>query len=288
LIRESKMRFGVHVSIAGGLGRAVQRAKERDCETLQIFVGNPRSWQGRDYFESEIAEFREGCRRERLAPVVGHAPYIMNLACRDEALWKRSVEGLARALRRSQMLGCDYLVTHLGSHGGAGNDEGMRKISLAVNTAMEGFSGVTLLLENSAGAGFSLGHSLEQLSRIISDLSSVHRVGVCVDTCHAFAAGYDLASPKGLSQMLVLFDELIGLTRWTLIHANDSKAPLGSRLDRHEELGKGYLGQEGFRLIVNHPELRELPCILETPRMGLEDDLRNLAFIRKLVCARNV
>jgi deoxyribonuclease-4 len=281
------MRFGVHVSIAGGLGKAVQRAKERDCETVQVFVSNPRSWQGRQYSKSEIIEFQEGCKREGLAPVIGHTPYVMNLACRNETLWKRSVEGLATALRRSQLIGCDYLVTHLGSHEGAGEYEGMKKISLAIDAATREASDVTLLLENSAGAGFSLGYSIEQLSFIISELSDADKVGVCIDTCHAFAAGYDLASRKGLPQMLSLFDDLAGLKKWKLIHANDSKAPLGSRLDRHEEMGKGFIGEEGFRLIVNHPKLRELPCILETPRMGVEDDLRNLAFVRKLVSARN-
>ena len=277
------MRFGVHVSISGDLARAVARAKERNCETIQIFSSNPRSWKGKEFSKSEIGEFKKGCWLEGLEPVVAHTPYLLNLASPHQGLWSKSVEALAEALKSSELLGCDYLVTHLGSHAGAGEVEGLKRISSAISVVMKGARAIELLLENSAGAGFSLGYSWEQLALIVSELNYSQRVGVCLDTCHAFAAGYDLVSKESLSRMIELFDRLLGLERLKLIHANDSKGSIGSRLDRHESLGKGSIGESGFRLIVNHPQLKSLPCILETPGMGLEDDIRNLAFLRSLV-----
>lgn len=278
------MRFGVHVSIAGSLPHAAERAKKRSCQTFQIFIGNPRSWLSRSFSDEEIKKFKEKCSQYKLKPVIAHTPYLINLSSPNDRLWRMSVRKLIKELERCQQIEVDYLVTHLGSYAGKEEGWGVKRVAEAITQATPALSDeVTLLLENSAGTGYSIGHSFEQLAEIIAFTDNHLRIAICLDTCHAFAAGYDLSNKEGLFETMGAFKKVLGLRRLKLIHANDSRGALGSRIDRHEGVGKGLIGLEGFRELINYSQLKNLPFILETPGMELKEDVRNLKLLRSLV-----
>lgn len=273
---------GCHVSIAGSIDLAVGRALERGCDTFQIFSRNPRGWKAKDLDLDVVDAFRKALNASGLAPAVDHMPYLPNLASPDDEIYAKSVAALAAELRRCSLLGIPYLVTHLGHHRGAGAEVGQERVVAAINQALAGADAVTLLLENTAGEKNSVGSNLADLGRILEAVDANERIGICFDTCHAFAAGYDLRTGEGVEGVFEEFDEEIGLARLRVVHLNDCKGVIGSGLDRHEHIGLGSIGEEGFRHILHHPAVRSLPLICETPVDGRRDDVGNIARVREL------
>ncbi|MDK2915802.1 MAG: deoxyribonuclease [Euryarchaeota archaeon] len=275
---------GCHVSIASSIDRAVGRARDAGCDTFQIFSRNPRGWEAKDLDPGVAAAFRAAVSEAGIGPVVDHMPYLPNPASPDDAIYEKSVASLAGELRRCSLLGIPYLVTHLGHHRGAGTEAGQERVVAAVTRAFEesGESGVMLLLENTAGEKNSVGTTVDDLLRIMEGIDADGRVGICFDTCHAFAAGYDLRTAEGVDAVMGELDEKIGLSHLRIIHLNDCKGELGSGLDRHEHIGLGSIGEEGFRNILRHSAVRSLPLICETPVDGRRDDTGNIAKVREL------
>lgn len=282
------MRLGAHESISGGLHLAFDRAQSVGCDAVQLFVKSSRAWAVKPLTEEEIRLFQERAAQTGIHPVVGHASYLPNPAAPDEDLWRKSVETLIVELERCEALGIPYLVLHPGSHMGTGEEEGLRRVARAlgeIHAATPGFR-ARILLETTAGQGHNLGYRFEQLAWLIENTPEGDRLGVCLDTCHVFAAGYDLRTPEAYEETLATFDRIIGLDRLCVVHFNDCKGPLGGRLDRHEHIGKGQLGLEAFRLFVNDPRFADLPGLLETPKSeDLHEDRENLAVLRSLVRA---
>jgi deoxyribonuclease-4 len=276
------VRIGVHVSIAGGLDRAVDRAVERRCDVFQIFSRSPRGWRAKDLSGDEVERFLTKMKASGLALAVDHMPYLPNLASPKEEVYSRAVELLLAELERCQRLHIPYLVTHMGSHLGSGWEAGKMRIVDALDAAFSHTNrDVMLLLENTSGTKNSMGGSFEEIAAII-DAALSPNVGVCLDTCHLFAAGYELRTPKGLQSTLEQFDQSIGLERLKLMHLNDSRGTFGSRLDRHEHIGLGEIGAVGFSGILRDESLQNLPMILETPVDGRRDDAGNLRAARVL------
>ena len=280
----SPMRLGVHVPIAGGLLEAVARAKRLSCTTMQIFSRSPRGGVAPKRSPEELARFDVERRAAHLEPLAIHSPYIINLASPEPRMWKQSVALYQEEYRRAAQLQAQSLVTHVGSHRGAGDAVGISRVAEALNRTLEHVrSGVMILLENTAGAGQGLGYSFEQLAAIREAVRARERVGICLDTAHLFAAGYPIHTAQGLNQTLALFDRTVGLRQLYLVHLNDSKVPFESRVDRHWHIGQGHIGLEAFRRIVNHPQLTDMPFILETPKTTERDDRHNLTTVRNLV-----
>lgn len=271
------------------MDRAVWRAQALGAETFQIFSGSPRLWPRPSLNGREVRQFRIARQKAGLWPLAVHDNYLINLASPDPQQRERSISALRLEVRHAQRLGADYLVIHPGSCRGASRESGLAAAAEALVRATTGLKngGLTILLENTAGAGSSLGMTFQELARIreLAAGRTDFPLGFCLDTAHCFAAGYDVASAAGLRAALQEVRRLLGLERVKLIHVNDSKAPLGSRRDRHEHIGRGAIGLHGFRRILNHPSLRALPFILETPRAGEADDRRNLETLRDL-CRR--
>jgi deoxyribonuclease-4 len=278
---------GCHVSIAGSIDLAVGRALDAGCDTFQIFSRNPRGWKAKDLDPGAAGAFRAAVISSGIGPVVDHMPYLPNPASPDAGIYEKSVASLTGELRRCTLLGIPYLVTHLGHHRGAGTEAGQERVIAAVNRAFEdtGESGVMLLLENTAGEKNSVGTTVDDLSRIMEGIDAKERVGICFDTCHAFAAGYDLRTEEGVDAVLGELDDAIGLASLRVVHLNDCKGDLGSGLDRHEHIGLGSIGEEGFRHILRHPAVRSLPLICETPVDERRSDAGNIAKVRELAGA---
>ena len=276
------MRVGCHIQISGGLRKAVDRAVERGCETMQVFVSNPRGWKQSDILPEDMEAFRNGCREAGLEPVFVHTIYLINLASPAEDVWRRSLDALLMNMEAAGKLASSAVVTHLGSHGGEGEEAGIAQVIRALREAFRRCPDpVPVLLETTAGSGNSVGHDFAQLGAITGAFRSEERLGLCLDTCHAFAAGYELRTSEGLQETLAALDREVGLERLRLVHANDSKGDLGSRLDRHEHIGEGKIGMEGFSIMARNPVLRHLPWILETPEMTVEKDRENLRRLRE-------
>jgi deoxyribonuclease-4 len=277
------VRFGFHVSIAGGFDRVFARAAEVQCETMQLFTGNPRGWAKRPLDLDDAARFREQLRASAVSPVFAHSAYLPNLAAGDRALARRTVSALVDEADRCQELGIGYLITHAGRSLGSRATTGLRRAATAVNRVLDrSAETVKLLVENTAGMGSEVGHDFEQLAELLGRVEQSDRVGVVLDTAHLHAAGYDLAGRPGVDRTVREFDRVVGMGRLHLLHLNDSKSERGGRLDRHWHIGAGRIGLAGFRAIVNHPLLRHLPGIMETPRSGPKDDLKNLRTVRRL------
>ena len=278
------MQVGVHVSIAGSLDLAFDRAVEKGCDTFQIFTRNPRGWKFKDLSDGKIEGFVEKSKDTSISPVFDHMPYLPNLASPRDVVYVKSVSALADELGRCGQLGIPYLVTHLGSHLGKGKESGFKRIINGINLALDEAEdcGVMLLLENTAGTRNSMGSSFDDLLQILDNVFVQGRVGVCFDTSHAFAAGYDLRTVAAVDETLGDFDDLVGLDRLRLLHLNDSRGDLGSNVDRHEHIGLGFIGEDGFKAILRHRALKGLPMILETPEDERRDDYDNLAKVREL------
>ena len=292
-------RLGAHLSIAGGLPRAVDRAEASGCQALQIFTKSAGQWRARELPPEEIALFRRRVRETRIHPVVAHNSYLINLAAADAALRARSIAALRDELDRAESLGLDGLVMHPGSHTSGTEQAGLQMIAEGLAAILESRpEGRTrILLEHTAGQGTNLGHRFEHLAEIIERLGGSRRVGVCLDTCHLIAAGYDIGSERGYEDTFREFGKIVGFARLKAFHFNDSKKPCGSRVDRHEHIGKGCLGLEPFRRILNDARFARLPMLLETPKVDtpqsrrLSDvdplDQMNLSVLRRLLQSPN-
>lgn len=275
------MRLGKHVSIAGGIDQAPARAKKLGCNALQIFAKNPRGWKGRKLNPKEVTRFKKEMQELEMGPLVVHATYLVNLASPKREHRDKSIISLEDDYIRSGELGADFLVFHPGSHTGSGLETGIERIAEAINSILSRVDNNTLLLlENVSGAGTSIGSKFNQLHDIIKRVKEKNRLGICLDTCHAFTAGYDLSNRDGINKMLSELDRDLGLDYLKVIHINDSKYPLDSNKDEHAHLGEGYIALEGFKEIINHPDLRELPFILETP--PFQDKDRDVEIILSL------
>lgn len=278
------MRFGFHVSIAGGFSKVRARADEVECETLQLFTRNPRSWRVKPLDDSDVAGFHDRMEDSGISPLFTHAAYLPNLAASGSELAERSVSGVAEDMERSARLGIPFVIAHAGRAGDVGESKGIRCVAANINRIVSvAPESVMLLVENTAGMGTEVGYRFEQLADILDAVDCSDRVGVVLDTAHLFAAGYDLGVASGVDDVIREFDRVVGLGRLYLLHLNDSKSKCGSRVDRHWHIGQGAIGLEGFRAIVNHPLLRHMPAILETPRRNAADDKRNLLAIRRLL-----
>jgi deoxyribonuclease-4 len=272
----------VHVSIAGSLDLAVDRAKDAGCDVFQQFTRNPRSWGYKPLSDDDCALYKMKCATTGLLPV-DHMPYLPNLASLKPEIYEKSIQTLSAELDRCGRLGIPYLVTHLGHHLGDGMAGGRARVIKAVNMALESSDAKTmLLLENTAGEKNSVGSSFEHIGAILAGLSQPERIGICFDTCHAFAAGYELRTEEGLAATLAQFDEQVGLSRLKVIHLNDTKGDLGSGLDRHEHIGMGFIGEDGFRRILHNPVFARLPLVCETPVDARRDDRGNIQAVRDL------
>jgi deoxyribonuclease-4 len=281
------------MSIAGGLARAFGRGKELGCEVIQLFTKNANQWRARPLTEEARAAFAQARETTGVHAVAAHDSYLINLASPDPALFQRSAEALAVERERAGLLGLPYLVIHPGSHRGQGEHEGLRRIARGINGVLSqqgvqsGGEGVMILLETTAGQGAMLGNRFEHLAAIIEQVALPEAVGVCLDTCHCFAAGYDIRAMEGYEATLREFERVVGLDRLKLIHVNDSKAPLGARIDRHTHIGQGHIGKAAFRLLMQDRRLAGLPFILETPKGrnpdGEDWDSVNLRVLRGLL-----
>ena len=277
------IRCGVHVSIAGSIDQAVDRAKEKHCDTFQVFTRNPRGWNFKKLIPDEVTLFRQKLKESTIEPAVAHMPYLPNLSCPMKMIYKKSVKALTVELERCTMLGIPYLVTHLGSHLGKGREIGLERLTEAINAAFDSSSGRTiLLLENTAGTKNSMGSSFKDMREILDHVAEKSRVAVCFDTCHAFAAGYDLRDAESVERTVAELGKVVGLDLLKVVHANDSKGKLASRLDRHEHIGMGQIGEQGFRAILHNDAFRKLPLILETPVDRRGTDVTNLKRLREL------
>ncbi len=276
------MKLGLHLSIKGSIDRVIDRAVERGCNIFQMFSRNPRGWRSRKLELEEVESFKMKLRESGIWPVFIHTPYLLNLASPKEDVYSKSVEALKDELLRTADLGVHYVITHLGSHLGHGKREGLRRIVDAVNNSFSAVENdVILLLENTAGTRNSMGSSFEDIESIAARIEDRKRIGICFDTCHAFAAGYDLVSRGAVEHTLRRFDQIIGLKELKLVHLNDSKGALGSRIDRHEHIGLGKIGERGFKNILKS-RLGRLPLILETPVDKRRSDVENLRKVREL------
>lgn len=277
------MRLGVHVSIDGGFCEALRRAKALRCDAMQVFSSSPQNWQRIEPDAEDAGEFKRQREKSGVYPLAVHVPYLINLSSPDDGLYKKSIESFIREIGAAEAIGADYLVTHLGSHKGRGESFGIKRFAGGLNIAIgKTRPGLMVLLETTAGSGDSLGHTFAQIRDIIKRVAHKDKVAICLDTAHVFAAGYDIATKKGLSDTLKEFDRLIGLKKLKIIHLNDSKGEFSSRVDRHHHIGKGKIGLAGMKLILKHPKLRGLTFILETPKDSMNADKKNLALVRRL------
>jgi len=278
------MRIGLHVSIAGHIYESLERAKTLGCNTMQIFSRNPRGWQISKLEAGDIEEFKRLKKKYDIKPVTVHIPYLINLATPDDKLYKRSIDAYMEDIKRADALGAEYFVTHLGSHTGSGEDNGIRRFSGALNLIIKRAKPkAMILLENTAGSGSWIGYRFEHLKRIIEVLDNAENIGVCLDTAHAFESGYDIKTKDGLGFVLKKFDRLIGLNLIKVVHFNDSLSPFKSNVDRHQHIGKGMIGLEAMSRVINHPKLKSAAFIMETPKKTNRDDKMNLAVARRLL-----
>lgn len=287
--------LGAHQSVAGGLSKAVDRAVETGCQCLQIFTRNVNRWDAAPIPPAEAAAFRAAVSLAGLACVVVHDSYLINPASADDTLRDKSIAGLVVELERAEQLGIPWVVAHPGAAGAQVRADAVARAAAGIATALEKTPSLRagILIETTAGQGSCLGDTFEEIAALLAVIDATgecaHRIGVCLDTCHVFAAGYPLAPAAELDATLTAFDRLIGLSRLKVIHANDSKKPFGSRVDRHEAIGEGAIGPEAFGLLMNDPRLAAIPVILETPKEGADGkvdpamDRKNLATLRAML-----
>ncbi len=280
--------FGAHMSVAGGLHNALLDAQRHGCQSVQLFSKNASQWNAPPLTDEQVALFRRTVRQTGLRQSIVHDSYLINLASPVEELHRRSIEAFIVEMQRAEQIGARYLVMHPGAHLGTGEDEGLKRVAAALDEAhrrCEDFN-VMVLLETTAGQGTTLGHRFEHLARILELVEQPKRLGVCLDTCHVFAAGYALAPEPEYRATFRAFERLIGLSRLKAFHLNDSLKPFNSRVDRHAHIGRGHLGLEPFRLLVNDPRFRNKPMVLETAKIdGDNDDMDalNLTTLRDLL-----
>ena len=283
--QKQRLLLGTHMSISGGLDQAIIQADQIGCTAVQFFSKSNRQWYAKPLTSTDIKQFKKAVAHSSIQATIIHASYLINIGSPDGQLSKRATAALQDELIRAEQLAVDYLVFHPGSHKKKGEIACLDRIAHNINSILSQVeTGTTkLLLETMAGQGSSVGHTFEQLAHIYQAIEQKERVGICLDTCHIFEAGYDISSQTGYEQVLALFDDIIGLDKLHALHINDSKKPLGARVDRHEHIGQGALGLDPFRCIFNDTRLAHLPKILETPKNSIQDDIQNLQRIKKLI-----
>jgi len=284
--RHAPLLLGAHMSIAGGVFNAILEAERFGCTTVQLFNKSSNQWAAKPLTDEEIGHFHAEAERTGIAPLVSHTSYLINCASPDSALYSKSVQALAIEYARCAALEIDYLVMHPGAHTGAGAEQGIRRIADAINTVyhQQPDTRTMICLESTSGAGTIIGGAFEELQAIIDLVEDRPRVGACLDTCHIFAAGYDIRTADGYNQVMAIIDRLLGLKRVKVWHLNDSKGGLSSHKDRHEHIGRGLLGRAAFGFILRDRRFAAVPKILETPKVedSKEMDPVNLAVLRRL------
>jgi deoxyribonuclease IV len=285
--RLTSRRIGIHTSSAGGVQNAAERAYRLGCNTLQIFSSSPRQWAPYELSRPRCDEMLRLRGKYDLKPLVIHTNYLVNLAATNQLFLKRSIEAFRGEIERALALCADYLVLHPGSFRGADRERGLLQTASAIAAAATGLdlskAGLTILIENTAGSEFSLGGSFEQVAEVIDHLRNYVPVGACIDTCHTHVAGYDIVTESGFSKTIAHLDETIGFANVRVWHCNDAKAVRGSKLDRHQHIGKGTIGLEPFRRLLNDPRLKNAAFIAETPIDQPGDDRKNVAALKRLV-----
>jgi deoxyribonuclease IV len=285
--RLTSRRIGIHTSTAGGVSNAAERAWRIGCNALQIFSSSPRQWAPYELGELQCAEMNRLRAKYDLKPLVIHVNYLVNLASSTEVFVQKSMQAFRGEVERALALCADYLVLHPGSFRGADREQGLLRTAAAIAASTSGLDlaagGLTILIENTAGSEFSLGGSFEQVAEVIDRLRGIVPVGACIDTCHTHVSGYDIVSEEGLYATLQQLDATVGLSNVKVWHCNDAKAARGSKLDRHEQIGKGMIGKETFRILLNDLRLTHAAFIAETPIVRPGDDRRNIAALKKLV-----
>ena len=280
-------RIGIHTSIAGGVENAAERAYRLGCNTFQIFSSSPRQWAPYELGRPQCDKLKSLRKKYDLKPMVIHTNYLVNLASTTESFLKKSIEAFRGEIERALMLCADYLVLHPGSFRGADRERGLLQTAAAISAASHKLDlvkgGLTILIENTAGAEYSLGSSFEQVAQVIEHLRNHVPVGACIDTCHTHVSGYDIVSEEGLRDTLTKLDATIGFKNVPVFHCNDAKAARGSKLDRHQHIGKGTIGLEPFRHLLNDPRLKHAAFIAETPVDVPGDDRKNVAALKALV-----
>lgn len=279
-------RTGAHMSIAGGVEKAPQRAHEVGAQTMQIFTKNNTQWAAKPIEPRAAEQFKSSCATLGIQPVVVHDSYLINLGAPSAEVWERSREALVDELERAELLGLDCVILHPGAHLGKGEAWGLQRVAESINRIHARLPGgaAKLCLETTAGQGSNLGYRFEHLARLFELVEEAERLGVCIDTCHLFAAGYDIRTPPGWEATMREFAQVIGFDRLRAVHVNDSKSGFDSRVDRHAHLGKGAIGLEAFRCLMNDARFDGIPLILETPKSkDGHEDVENLAVLRRLV-----
>jgi deoxyribonuclease IV len=278
------MKFGAHMSIAGGVDKALIRGEKIGCDTIQIFTKNASQWRARELSKEEVSRFKTNQKETGIAPALAHDSYLINIASPDDAAYEKSLEALLVEMKRAEALSLPYLVIHPGAHVGSGEENGLKRIADGLNRLHEQAEGfkVKILLETTAGQGTTLGHCFEHFTAILERVKSKKRLGICFDTAHAFASGYNIKTKKGYAETMKIFNEVIGTEKLLVFHINDSKKPLGSRVDRHEHIGKGYIGKDGLKHLLRDEQFTGHPMILETPKQSDEEDMMNLKLLREI------
>ena len=280
----NNMQIGAHVSISGSLDRSVDNAVERECSAFQIFTRNPRSWFAKDMDPNEAKTFKEKLSSssiDRMA-TCAHMPYLPNLSTPEDEGYEKSIKSMIKEVERCNQLGIPYLVTHLGSHKGSGEENGIKRLTAALTKVAKTKADVMILLENTAGQKNSVGSDFVQLAEIFSKCKPTNKFGICLDTCHAFVAGYDLRTKDAVKKTMKEFDDTVGIKNLKILHLNDSKGELNSNLDRHNHIGLGEIGEEGLAEIVKIMNKNKIPIVLETPIDDTRDDFENIRKAKSL------
>ena len=278
------MQIGCHVSISGSIDKAVDNAMMIDCSAFQIFTRSPRSWHAKDLSDNDVKSFKQkldDSKIDRFA-TAAHMPYLPNLTTPNHDAYSKSVNTLVSEVERCGRLGIPFLVTHLGSHLGTGEENGIKRLVKGLEKAAEVKNDVMILLENTAGQKNSVGSDFDQLASIFSKLKPAKRFGICFDTCHTFSAGYDLRTDKAVKDTMEKFDEVVGLEHLKILHLNDSKGTLGSNIDRHYHIGLGGIGEKGLSAVIKFMNKKKIPMILETPIDDIRGDFENVKKAREL------
>jgi len=285
--RETNMLLGAHMSIAGGVYNAFLQGEEAGCTSIQIFTKSSNQWRAKELSEEELERYHAEQKRTKISPVVAHDSYLINLGSPDDALLKKSREAFLVEMKRCEQMRIPFLVTHPGSHLGKGEEWGIKQIADSISWLHDNSQGfkVKIALETTAGQGSNLGYRFEQIGSMIEQSREPERLAVCIDTCHIFAAGYDITSEEAYEKTISEFDSIIGLKRLAAIHVNDSKKGLGSKVDRHEHIGKGAIGKKPFGFFMRDRRFEKIPKLLETPKDDGKMDRINLSILRKLARA---
>ena len=285
---KQRLLLGAHMSISGGFDKAIVRGESIGCTTIQVFTKSNRQWYARPLTDEEIDIFKNTASQSSIKPVVAHASYLVNIGAADKLTHEKSTKSFTEELHRCQQLEIPYLVIHPGSCGKSSEKECLKKISDTLDETFTKLPGKTMvLLETMAGQGSNLGYQFEHLAELYQQSTHKKRVGICLDTCHIFAAGYKFDTQEHYENIWNQFDNIIGLNLLKVIHLNDSKKELGSRVDRHEDIGKGKIGLESFKMIMNDKRFFDIPKIIETPKEDLNDDLRNMKTLVQLISKEN-